>query len=301
MFVTLLQDRVPIRHMSDRAVFSAPMARQTQGAMICPHCGKLIGVDEEKCPFCGAWRPGLFGYAPVIQRLFGRHLDLISLIVGACVALYVIGLALQPSAIFDFHGGIFAILSPGTRALYQLGMTGGLAWRDHWLWTLLTAIYLHGGLLHIFFNLMWIRNLGPAVDESYGPARGFVIFSVAGAAGFLVSNLVTGVPTIGASGSIFGLIAALIVHGRRSGSSVLTAQLWQWAIVLFVMGFIMSSVNNWAHAGGFVGGWLTAQALGSSERRESLGVQILALALLATTVVGFVLSFVRVTSILVSG
>src|SRR5207244_6219105 len=53
--------------------------RQTQGSMICPSCGKLIGVAEKQCPFCGARNPGLFGYAPAIQRLFGRRLDLVAL------------------------------------------------------------------------------------------------------------------------------------------------------------------------------------------------------------------------------
>ena len=139
--------------------------RQVQGSMICPSCGKLIGVGEEKCPFCGAWRPGLYGFAPALQRLFGRRLDLISIIVVSCVVLYVVALVLQPESIFRIRS-LFSFLSPGTRALYQLGMTGGLAWREGWWWTLLTAIYLHGGLLHIFFNVMWIRNLGPVVTES---------------------------------------------------------------------------------------------------------------------------------------
>ena len=128
-----------------------------------------------------------------------------------------------------------------------------------------------------------------------------MLFSVAGAVGFLVSNLATGAPSIGASGSIFGLLASLIVYGRRRGSSMLTAQLWQWAILMFAMGFFMSGVNNWAHAGGFAGGWVAAEAMRfSDERRESPGVQILALALLGATAAGFVLSFVKVTSILMS-
>src|SRR5439155_15475287 len=221
------------------------MVRQTQGSMICPQCGKLIGVNEEKCPFCGAWRPGLFGYAPAIQRWFGRRLDLVAFIVTSCVVLYVAALALQPGEIFRLHG-FFSILSPGSRALYQLGMTGGLAWRQGWWWTLLTAIYLHGGLLHIFFNLMWIRNLGPAVTEVYGPARAFVVFSIAGAVGFLLSNLASGAPSIGASGSIFGLLAALIVYARRRGSMTMTAQLWQWPGVMFLLRFALSGVDNWA-------------------------------------------------------
>ena len=273
--------------------------RQTQGSMICPSCGKLIGVSEEKCPFCGAWRPGFYGYTPVLQRLFGRRLDLISLIVAACAVLYVLSLTLQPEAILH-PPSLFAILSPGSRALYQLGMTGGVAWSQGWWWTVLTAIFLHGGLLHIFFNVMWIRQLGPEVTDVYGPARAFVIFMVAGALGFVVSNLASGTPSIGASGSIFGLLAALIVYGRRHGHTMLTTQLWQWAIVLFVMGFIMSGVNNFAHAGGFAGGWLTAQLMPShDEKRESVAVQLLALALILMTLAGFVLSFVRVTQLLI--
>ena len=266
--------------------------------MICPSCGKLIGVGEERCPFCGAWRPGLYGFAPVLQRLFGRRLDLVAIIVMSCVVLYVVALVLQPESIFRVRG-LFSILSPGMRALYQLGMTGGVAWHEGWWWTLLTAIYLHGGLLHIFFNVMWIRNLGPVVEEVYGPARAFVIWSIAGAAGFLISNLASGSPSIGASGSIFGLLSALIVYGRRRGSSMLTAQLWQWAVLMFAMGFFMSGVNNWAHAGGFGGGWVTAEAMRfSDEKRESPRVQVLALALLALTAVGVVLSFVKVTGAL---
>jgi len=274
--------------------------RQVQGSMICPSCGKLIGVGEERCPFCGAWRPGLYGFAPVLQRLFGRRLDLVAIIVMSCVVLYVVALVLQPESIFRVRG-LFSILSPGTRALYQLGMTGGVAWHEGWWWTLLTAIYLHGGLLHIFFNVMWIRNLGPVVEEVYGPARAFVIWSVAGAAGFLISNLASGSPSIGASGSIFGLLSALIVYGRRRGSSMLTTQLWQWAVLMFAMGFFMSGVNNWAHAGGFGGGWVTAEAMRfSDEKRESPRVQVLALALLALTAVGVVLSFVKVTGALMA-
>ena len=279
-------------------------AGMPSGSMICPHCGKLIGVGEDRCPFCGAWRPGLYGVTPWVQRLFGRRLDLDRLIVVACVALFVLALALQPAAIFQTRGGglfgsLFNFLSPGTRALYQLGMTGGLAWQQGWWWTVFSAIYLHGSLLHVLFNLMWVRQLGPAVTNVYGQGRAFVIFTMAGAVGFVVSNLLGGAPTIGASGSIFGLLAALIVYGRRRRISMLSAQLWQWAIVLFVMGFIMSGVNNWAHLGGFAGGWGSAALMRfEDEKRETPLVQLLALALLALTAFAVVMSFVRVTGLL---
>jgi len=269
--------------------------------MICPSCGKLIGVGEDRCPFCGAWRPGLYGYAPLIQRFFGTRIDIVPLIVATCIVLYVVSLVLQPEAIFRM-GGMFSILSPGTRALFQLGMTGGIAWQQGWWWTLLTAIYLHGGILHIFFNVMWIRQLGPPVGEIYGPARGFVIFTVSGALGFLLSNLLGAVPSIGASGSIFGLLAALIVYGRRTGAQMMTQQLLTWALILFAFGFFMRGINNWAHLGGFVGGWVMASLMHfDAEHRESPRMQILALGLIVATAAGFVMSFVRVTSILIQG
>ena len=259
-----------------------------------------MGVHEEKCPFCGAWRPGLFGWATVLRRSLGGRLDLFTLIVGACGTLYALALLLQPDAILQ-PAGLLSLLSPGSRALLQLGMTGGFAMDRGWWWTLLTAMYLHGSLLHIVFNVMWIRNLGPAVAEVYGAGRAFLLFNLAGAGGFLVSNLMSGAPTIGASGSIFGLLAALIVYGRRRGSAGVTQQLWQWAIILGVFGFIMPGINNWAHGGGFAAGWIAAHVMDlDDDRQDSSWVLVTALALIVLTVVGVGLSFVRVTGELLS-
>src|SRR5206468_1505684 len=202
------------------------------------------------------------------------------------IALYVLALALEPQALLH-PSSPFAILSPGINALDWLGMTYGEALGAGRWWTVLTAIYLHGGLLHIFFNLMSVRNLGPSVVSVFGSARGFVIFTIAGAVGFLLSDVATGSPSIGAFGGIFGLVAALIVYGRRTGHSALTMQLYQSAIIMFVMGFLIPHVNNWAHAGGFAAGWVTAEAMRfHDERRESVAVQVFALVLLVVTVAG---------------
>ena len=272
--------------------------RQTQGSVVCATCGKLVGISEERCPYCGAWRPGLFGWGPVLQRVVGSHLDLVSLILATCITLYAVSLLLQPEVMMSGRG-MLTLLSPGNRALYQLGMTGGVAWQLGWWWTLLTANYLHGGLLHILFNMMWVRNLAPEATRIYGPARTFVLFNVAGAAGFLLSNVMNGAPTIGASGGIFGLLSALIVYGRKRGNSTLSAQLWQWAVVLFVFGFVMPGVNNWAHGGGFLGGWFAAHLMGFlDEQRESSRMIIACLALILATAGGIVMSFVNVTGAL---
>ena len=274
--------------------------RQAQGSIVCASCGKLIGINEQRCPYCRAWRPGLFGWAPVLRRVVGQRLDLVALITMACVTLYALSLLLQPEAIMA-SSGLLGILSPGSRALFQLGMTGGPVWQLGWWWTLLTANYLHGSLLHILFNMMWVRNLGPPATEAYGPARTFVLFNFSGAFGFLVSNVMDGAPTIGASCAVFGLMAALIVYGRKRGSSMMTAQLWRLAFMMFIFGFLMPSINNWGHGGGFLGGWIAANVMDfSDDRRESATMMITCLALIVLTVIGVVLSFVNVTRILLA-
>lgn len=263
--------------------------------MICPNCRNLISVEEDRCPYCGAYKPGLWGLGPALTRLFGTRIDVLTLIPTACIALYAVSLLLDLGAALDTRGGLFGILSPGGRALIALGMTGGgVTFQGQW-WTVFTATYLHGSLLHILFNVLWIRQLGPDVGYIYGPARYFIIFTAAGAVGFVLSNLITAHPTIGASGAIFGLLAALIVYGRsqKGGvSAMMTRQIWQWAILLFVLGFLMQGVNNTAHLGGFIGGWIASRLLVSRiHRGEGRLITLFALALLGVTTAGFILSF----------
>jgi membrane associated rhomboid family serine protease len=79
----------------------------------------------------------------------------------------------------------------------------------------------------------------------------------------------------------------------------MTQQLWMWAALLFAMGFFMGGVNNWAHAGGFAGGFVTAQLMPTLDRRrETLPESLAAIALLGLTAVGFVLSFIKVTGLI---
>src|SRR6185295_171016 len=116
------------------------------------------------------------------------------------------------------------------RALFLFGSSG--AWpvfvRGRW-WTIFSAGWLHGGLLHIFFNMLWVRQLAPAVADLFGAGRMMIIYTVGGAAGFLLSSLAghympdipllgAGQFTVGASAPIFGLLGAIVHYGRRTGS-----------------------------------------------------------------------------------
>ncbi len=272
--------------------------RKTTGTIVCPSCNRLIDVSEPRCPFCNMPQPGLWGYAPALRRVVGGVGDLSRLIITACVVLYVLALLIDIRTVLQ-PTGILGILAPSRRSLFILGMTGNPVWGlGHW-WTVLSAIYLHGGLLHILFNMMWIRNLGPAVEDIYGTSRFFIIFTVAGAVGFLCSNIFSGAPTIGASGSIFGLMAALILHGRRAGRSLMTRQILTMAVLIFLLGFVIPRVNIYAHAGGFAGGWLTAMLLGAGLReREGGREQLLALGLLIGSVLAIVASILTILVLL---
>lgn len=255
------------------------LRRQTSGSVVCPSCGRLVGVAESRCPHCGRPQPGLWGWGHLLRGL-GEDLGFVKLTIGACALLYLLTLLADLGAVGG--RGMMGMLSPGTAVLVRFGASGAVPvfGLDRW-WTVLSASWLHGSLLHILFNMLWVRQLGPATARLYGPGRMVLIYVMSGAAGFLLSSAVgaflPGLPfflrgarlTIGASASIFGLLGALVYYGRR-GPSALGQQAWTWALVLFVFGFVMPGIDNFAHLGGFLGGYLTARWLNPlvPERQE---------------------------------
>ena len=273
------------------------MLRQKWGSVVCPSCGTLVGVNDQQCLTCGRRNPGLWGFGPFLNRL-GRDLGFTQFVLGACITLYMLMLIADPSGIGT--SGIFNFLAPSDRALFLFGESGAVPVFGYgrW-WTVLTAGWLHAGLLHIFFNMMWVRQLAPATSEMYGPSRMIIIYTIAGITGFTASTLArVFVPilggagfTVGASAPIFGLLGALVYYGRRTGSSVVGDQAKSWAVTLFIFGFLLRGVDNWAHLGGFVGGYATAKFL-DPLRPERVDHLIAALICLAVTAIAIVFSIV---------
>jgi membrane associated rhomboid family serine protease len=264
--------------------------RQRSGSSLCYACGKLNRADASVCFYCGRRNPGLWGFGPAIGRLMGG-LDFAALVTVVTVTAYIASLALDPLAALAPRG-VFDLFSPGGRALIALGMAGAVPWQaGHW-WTVLTAIYLHGSLLHILFNLLWIRQLLPDVEEVYGQARTILIFTLSGAAGFLLSNAAGNPFTLGASGAVFGVLGAMVWYGRHRGGlfgAAVLRQYGRWALILFVFGLLPGMrVDNWGHAGGFLGGWLTALLLGAADQHPERGIhRVLAAACLLLTAAAF--------------
>lgn len=271
-------------------------AENRGGARLCPNCRRLISANAKECMHCGWKNYGLSGLGTGFDAVIRSLGGLIPVLMGFTILLYITSLLLDLSALFSPRG-LFSLLSPGGPALMRLGMTGAWPLAQGQWWTLFTAIYLHGGLLHILFNMIWLRNIGYAVDELFGTARAFIIYTAAGVIGFVASDLLRVPFTVGASGSIFGLLGALIYYGRHRGGSfgdALYRQVGSWALMGFAFGFIFPNVNNWAHAGGFIGGYLAAMLLGYQEiGREKTWHRLTAIVLAVVTLAGFVLAFTR--------
>ncbi len=198
------------------------------------------------------------------------------------------------SLMFGMKGGF---LSPSQGSLMMLGATGTVP-IDYYgrVWTLLTANYLHGGIIHLLFNLMALYQIGPWAATEYGASRMFIIYTLGGAAGFLLSYA-AGVPfTIGASAAVCGLVGSLLFYGKSRGGSYGNAvyqQLGGWVISIFIFGLLFPGINNWGHGGGLIGGALLGMLLGYTEKkRENVFHHVLALfcAVATLAVLGLALS-----------
>ena len=236
--------------------------RKTEGSVLCSSCGVLVGVNDPTCYNCGRRNPGLWGFGPALRAL-GNDLGFVNIVTGATVIMFVLSLILS-------RDGTNIGLTPSMTALQILGASGAVpVFGRGWWWTILTAGWLHGGILHIFFNVLWIRQLGPEIANLYGAGRMILIYTAAGIIGFTLSSVMYFLPipffgagvTVGASASIFGFLGALVYYGRRTGSSHIGQAGVQYAVFMGIMGFIFPGVDNAAHLGGFAGGYLASMIL----------------------------------------
>ena len=282
------------------ATIEPVFTRRTSGSVLCTSCGVLVGVSDDRCYNCGRWNPGLWGFVPALRAL-GHDMGFVPFVIGACVVLY--GLMLVASRGNIGMGGALSFLSPSFGVSFLFGASGAVPvfGFGRW-WTVLSAGWLHGGALHILFNMMALRQLAPGVAELYGPGRMVIIYTASAVSGFALSSFAGAfLPsllflrgssfTVGASASIAGLIGALLYYGRRSGSSMARSYATSYALMLVVIGFLMAGVDNYAHAGGFGGGYLAARLL-DPLKPERIDNVVVALACLAASLLSVVVSVV---------
>lgn len=258
-----------------------------RNSILCPRCGLLISLSEQTCPYCGLRSPGARWRRLAVFRLLADPALLVKTIIGVNIGFFVLSLLMDPPAL-GLAANPLRLLSPSEYSLRILGATGVKPIDQyHRWWTLVSAGYLHGGLLHIFFNMAAFRQLAAVVIHEYGTRRMFAIYTLGSVAGFGVSCLAGVGWTIGASAGVCGLMGAILYFGKSRGGAYGTAlykQVGMWAVIMFVFGLMVPGIDNWGHAGGIGAGALLGYLLGYTERKRETGFhRVLALLCIAGT------------------
>ena len=153
----------------------------------------------------------------------------------------------------------------GIGVLSVYGMKINEAIRQGQWWRLFTCIFLHGDVSHIGFNMMAIYIWGKYIEALYGSWRYIVIFLMAGLMGSVASFAFSPVNSLGASGAIYGMFGALLYfrkYDKKLFNFIIGAPALVYMAVSLFSGFTMPYVDNIAHIGGLVGGYLSARIIG---------------------------------------
>eukprot|EP00533_Pseudo-nitzschia_delicatissima_P006698 CAMPEP_0116087994 /NCGR_PEP_ID=MMETSP0327-20121206/5644_1 /TAXON_ID=44447 /ORGANISM="Pseudo-nitzschia delicatissima, Strain B596" /LENGTH=393 /DNA_ID=CAMNT_0003579067 /DNA_START=146 /DNA_END=1327 /DNA_ORIENTATION=- len=133
-----------------------------------------------------------------------------------------------------------------------------LAGKD--LYRLITPVFLHGGLYHLFTNSYSLNNVGPITEQVFGPGRFLATYLVSGATGNLLSAINSPNPALGASGAVFGVMGGLYVFLSRNDwvmgqqGEAYSSAITQTLLINLFMGAVNPMVDNWGHIGGAIGG-----------------------------------------------
>jgi rhomboid protease GluP len=275
------------------------VAEQQPRPKICPACGALVGISATRCHECGAnLRFSLAALSKKLSGIFGEY-DAPVTTVLLVSNILMFGVSWLAIAAAGKGGGLSILWGVGGETQYRLGSSFPYSiFILHEWWRLVTAMFLHGGLIHIGFNMMALMQLGPAMEELYGSARYLFFYVVTGAFGFLVSAGM-GNHSLGASGAILGLVGLMLaVTTKRGGAYMheLRSRLISSVVILFVLGFMGMGMDNYAHGAGLAAGFGLGKLFADRQPMNSRERQIAyALGWLAgiAVVASFVLMFLH--------
>ena len=248
---------------------------------LCPACGTLVGSSATKCHQCGASMT--FSLAAA-SRSLGRFMPTTSpgtygILMLSCLVYGVTLLAtLRENGSEGLGGGLFNLGGIAGDVLQRMGASLPLPYNLQEPWRFVTAVFLHGSLLHIAFNMWVLMDVGPLVEEMYGTGRYLFLYVVTGIGGYLLSSGIGGGVSVGGSGALLGLVGVLLAStvGRKSaGMQMLRGQLIRWLIYIAILGFVVRGVDNYAHFGGLATGFLLGRIMADrppadiSERKRA--------------------------------
>jgi rhomboid protease GluP len=234
---------------------------------MCPNCRAFITTDDKVCPYCEA-KVGPRAIdrrypADVLGGLIphARFTTMMILLINAGFFLATVLYASRLTGRIEFDLDNQTLLDFGAK--YGRAIVGQGQW-----WRLITAGFLHSGIVHILMNSWVLFDLGVAVEEAYGTSRYLVIYFVSTITGYLASLWwAPYILSIGASAGIFGLIGAMIAMGVRDRSSrgaAIRNMYLRWAVYVLIIGLLpFFAIDNAAHIGGGIGGFLIGYIAGA--------------------------------------
>ncbi len=248
---------------------------------LCPACNALVGVSATRCHECGTNLT--FSLAALTKKLAGvtgLNAPVSTIFLGLNFLLFAVQLMFTMQA--GQAGGLSILWRLDGISSYRLGaIFGPSVLFDHQFWRLITAMFLHGGLIHIGFNMMALMQFGPALEELYGSPRFLFLYTVTGAFGFLLSS-VAGHFSLGASGALLGVMGAILaITTKRGGAYMrdLRSRLISSLVFLFALGIFGGiGIDNWAHGGGLAAGFLLGKLFVDREpmnKSERVRAQLL--------------------------
>jgi membrane associated rhomboid family serine protease len=254
---------------------------------ICTDC-LVQGPVGHRCPECAGVPSGARKQVRKVSKATERAPT--GIVTYTLIALNVVVFAVQMVTAGDFRGTSGQVFQNG--ALYGPYVADGEWWR------LITSAFLHGGLLHITFNMLFLWWFGRPLEAFLGPARYigiYVVSALAGAAGSLLVAPTT--PTVGASGAVFGILGAGLVLERGKGINIFGGQALFLVVINLALSFVLSSVSVGGHIGGLIGGALCMLALEHFGRHRPLlsreGAAALG-ALIALGIASIVIAYAKV-------
>ena len=269
---------------------------------MCPHCRAFITEKDRTCPYCheqvGERAIDRRSPADVLGGLIPHERFTTSMILLINVGFYIATVVHSMGL-----GNTGAFMNLDGRTLYQFGAKYRASILAGEWWRLVTAGFLHGGLMHIAMNMWVFYDLGPQVEEIYGTHRYLVIYLLSSTGGFAASAYWSNSLSIGASAALFGLIGAMIALGVRTQTSMGSAirgQYIRWAVYILLFGLLpYFHVDNAAHIGGLATGFGIAYVAGTPRVITTPGEQAwrwAAWASVALTVYAFVKMYLSFSS-----
>ena len=181
------------------------------------------------------------------------------------------------------------ILNFSANVLVKFGANNILLVKNGEIWRLITCSFLHVGFIHFLLNMYSLRVIGPSVEGLIGKGKFVFIYLLSALSASLMSLVFmdSNIVSVGASGAIFGLMGALLYFGyhyRLYLNDAIKTQIIPVIVFNLLIGFMISGIDNGAHIGGLIGGYLATMAIGiknKSEKRDMINGWIVLILYLA--------------------